>query len=373
MAHKDHHIKPYDEGTLNKLEIFERYVQTWLPTFIMQPHIAELNIVDFFSGLGYDNEGTKGSPIRTLDKIDSFFPILMKNNTIINLYLNEYKGFKFEELKKNCNDYLENHKRLRKFVRIHFSNKDFNVIYKEIVGKTKSSPSLYIIDQSGIKFTNQENFNTLLNLKQTDFLFFISSSFFNRFNKEEEFSKYLDINEEDLKSNPYNFIHRIVLEKYRSLIPANSNLKIFPFSIRKGANIYGIIFGSKHILGVEKFLKIAWKKNSINGEADYDIDEDNTKQQLVLNFENPSETKKLTKIESFYKNLEAFVKAKGITTNIELYNFTYANGHISEHTNNILRELRRLKKISYAGQAKISWNRVKRNDIVKFRWLSDGK
>jgi three-Cys-motif partner protein len=73
MAHKDHHIKPYDEGTLNKLEIFERYVQNWIPTFIMQPRIAEINIVDFFSGLGYDSEGKKGSPIRTLDKIDSFF------------------------------------------------------------------------------------------------------------------------------------------------------------------------------------------------------------------------------------------------------------------------------------------------------------
>jgi hypothetical protein len=41
MAHKDHHIKPYDEGTLNKLEIFESYVQTWIPTFIMQPHIVD--------------------------------------------------------------------------------------------------------------------------------------------------------------------------------------------------------------------------------------------------------------------------------------------------------------------------------------------
>jgi hypothetical protein len=98
MSHKDHYIKPYDEGTLNKLEIFERYVQTWLPTFIMQQYITEVNIVDFFSGLGY------------------------------------------------------------------------------------------------------------------------------------------------------------VLEKYRSLIPVNSDLRIFPFSIRKASNIYGIIFGSKHILGVENFL-----------------------------------------------------------------------------------------------------------------------
>lgn len=369
MAHIDHHIKPYDEGTINKLEIFESYVQTWLPTFIMQPHVNEINIVDFFAGMGYDIDGTKGSPIRTLDKIDGFFGNLMQNNTIINLYLNEFKANKFEVLKKNCDEYLEKHNRLKKFVKIHLSNKDFNEIYKELVVKTQNCPNLYIIDQSGIKFTNQENFNTLLNLKQTDFLFFISSSFFKRFGNEDEFCNHLEISEKDLKENPYNFIHRIVLEKYRSLIPQNSELKIFPFSIKKTANIYGIIFGSKHILGVEKFLQIAWKKNSINGEANYDIDQDNTKQQLVINFENPNDSKKLTKIECFEKKLEKFIKAKGFITNIELYYFTYENGHISEHTNSFLRELKRLNKISYSGHTKINWNSVKQNSIVEFKWL----
>ena len=36
MPHIDHHSKPYDVGTLNKLDIFERYIGNWLPTFIMQ-------------------------------------------------------------------------------------------------------------------------------------------------------------------------------------------------------------------------------------------------------------------------------------------------------------------------------------------------
>lgn len=293
MARIDHHIKPYNAGTLNKLELFERYVEAWLPTWIMQPNVEEINIVDFFAGKGYDIVGAKGSPIRILDKINSFFDNLMLNKTIINLYLNEYKSDKLEELKFNCNEYIENHKRLNKFVKVHYSNKDFNVIYSEIVNKTSSLPNLYIIDQSGVRFTNQENFNTLLKTDKTDFLFFISSSFFTRFNKTDEFIKHLDIKEEDLKTNPYKFIHRIVLDKYRSLIPANSNLKIYPFSIRKGANIYGIIFGSKHIRGVEKFLKIAWNKNNINGEADFDIDDDINNAQPKL-FEN---YRRLTKIE----------------------------------------------------------------------------
>jgi len=335
----------------------------------MQPHINEVNIVDFFAGMGYDIQGTKGSPIRILDKINGFFDLLMQNETTINLYLNEYKNSKYEALKKNCTEYIEKNERLNRFVKIHFHNKDFNDVYSELIVKTENCPNLYIIDQSGIKFTNQNNFNTLLKLKQTDFLFFISSSFFKRFNREDEFTRHLGINEQDLQDNPYNFIHRVVLEKYRSLIPTSSDLKIYPFSIKKNANIYGIIFGSKHILGVEKFLHIAWKNNQINGEADYDIDEDKTKTQLIFNFDNPNESKKLTKIESFKANLEKHIKEKRFITNSELYYYTYENGHIAEHTNELLRELKKLKKISYIGHSKINWKSIKEGSIVEFKWL----
>ena len=365
MARIDHHIKPYDEGTLVKLEIFERYVETWLPTFIMQPHVKEVNIVDFFAGLGYDKLKQKGSPIRILDKIDSFYGYLQQYNTKINLYLNEFKQSKYTALQENCNEYLSNNSKLNKFVEIHYSNKDFNEIYTDILNKTKNAPNLYIIDQSGIKFTNQKNFDTLLKTTKTDFLFFISSSFFKRFNTTEEFNRHLDITEEELNKNPYNFIHRTVLEKYRSLIPVNSTMQIFPFSIRKGANIYGIIFGSKHILGVEKFLKIAWNKNKINGEANFDIDKDIIKAQPTLF----PEMKQFTKIEKFENILEEFMANKKTVTNIDLYYFTYQNGHIAEHTNKWLRKSKKNKLISFKGHPKTTWKSVNNNEIVVFKWL----
>ncbi|MFO7903844.1 MAG: hypothetical protein R6U98_14365, partial [Pirellulaceae bacterium] len=55
--------------------------------------------------------------------------------------------------------------------------------------------------------------------------------------------------------------------------PANKTA-LYPFTLKKGANIYGLVFGSKHPLGVEKFLDLAWSKNEINGEANFDIDKD---------------------------------------------------------------------------------------------------
>lgn len=369
MPRIDHHEKPYDEGTLNKLEIFSSYVESWLPTFIMQPHISEVNIVDFFAGLGYDSDGIPGTPILILKKIDGLFGLLMRKNTKINLYLNEYKIDKYTKLKENCEAYLESHKRLSRFVTIHFSNKDFNDIYLEIIHKTFNHPNLFLIDQSGIKFTNQKNFNTLLQLKTTDFLFFISSSFFKRFNEREEFKDHIHLDEVALKHNPYNFIHRLVLETYRSLIPNNSNLKIFPFSIKKGSNIYGIIFGSKHIRGVEKFLQIAWNKSKINGEADFDIDEDIAKEQYELDFDNSTSNKRLTKIEIFQKKLELFIEENGEVTSHNLYYYTYEQGHIAKHTREKLSELRKTKKIHFKGHSKISWNYMNNKKLVTFKWI----
>lgn len=369
MPKKDHHMKPYDQGTLTKLEIFERYVESWLPTFIMQKHIAEINIVDFFAGIGYDENYVKGSPIRFLDKINKFYDQLIKNHTIINLYLNEYIVEKFEKLKTNCENYLENNKRLNQFVRIHYFNQHFNLVYPKIIDTTKNSPNLYILDQCGVEFTKKENFNRLSELNKTDFLFFISSSYFNRFASGDSPDQFINMNKEDLKDSPYKFIHRTVLKKYRSLIPSDSDLNIFPFSIKKGANIYGIIFGSKHISGVDKFLKIAWNKNKINGEADYDIDEDEKKDQYEIDLNSGKIFNRLTKIETFHTELENYIKEKINVTNIDLYYFTYISGHISKHTTDYLKILKKQKKIEYNGYTRITWKNIKNQIVTKFQWI----
>ncbi len=45
---KDINSKPYDEATLTKLEIFERYLQAWLPVFVQSQYAdsAAICIVD---------------------------------------------------------------------------------------------------------------------------------------------------------------------------------------------------------------------------------------------------------------------------------------------------------------------------------------
>ncbi|MDR0506513.1 MAG: hypothetical protein LBH32_06830 [Dysgonamonadaceae bacterium] len=42
MPQKDLHSKPFDKGTITKLEIFENYAKEWLPTFVMSSSVKEI-------------------------------------------------------------------------------------------------------------------------------------------------------------------------------------------------------------------------------------------------------------------------------------------------------------------------------------------
>lgn len=116
MGYKDLHAKPFDDGTIAKLEIFEDYAQAWIPTFVMQPHISTMCIFDFFAGTGYDTKGIAGSPIRILQKIKEQINHIIEKNVKIVVYLNEFepnkkKQEKFESLKKHVRIFLKKIKR----------------------------------------------------------------------------------------------------------------------------------------------------------------------------------------------------------------------------------------------------------------------
>ena len=80
MPSVDLHLKPFDDGTLIKLEIFEKYLKEWLPVFIHSPSHNTINICDFFAGTGEDNLKNPGSPKIILKLIDVYSELITKNN-----------------------------------------------------------------------------------------------------------------------------------------------------------------------------------------------------------------------------------------------------------------------------------------------------
>src|SRR4051812_48819816 len=70
------HEKPYDEGTLAKLQIFELYTQEWIPVFLSRENpvfSGGVHIFDFFCGPGTDSTGVYGSALRILQQLRGYF------------------------------------------------------------------------------------------------------------------------------------------------------------------------------------------------------------------------------------------------------------------------------------------------------------
>ncbi len=190
------------------------------------------------------------------------------------------------------------------------------------------------IDQYGIKEVTQEIFKKLTALKRTDFLFFISSSFVRRFAKLEEFARYISVNKKEFDESRPEHSHRVVLDYYRSKLDG-SEYFLAPFSIKKGSNIYGLIFGSNSSVGMEKFLEAAWAIDKNTGEANFNIDNDSIVDNPQLKIF--PEDNVIKKYDVFKRNLLEWLKG-GFRSNKEIRIFTIANGMLVKHTNGILRE-----------------------------------
>jgi hypothetical protein len=157
-------------------------------------------------------------------------------------------------------------------------------------------------------------------------------------------------------------VHRELLEYFRGHLPSNSLTRLYPFTIKKNANVYGLIFGSKHPLGVDKFLRVAWQQNPVNGEANFDIDNDNSKKQL--NFFRP----KITKIEAFQDDLSDHIMKEAIITNKDIYFYTLERGFIPIHSKSVLKNMRDKGLLEHFSNSYISYNKViKEKQIIDFK------
>lgn len=351
MAYKDLHDSPFDESTIAKLEIFEDYAQAWIPTFVMQDHISEIHIFDFFAGTGYDKNGVAGSPIRILTKIQEQKGYLFQKNVNIVVHLNEFEPIKknqqkFEQLQKSCSEFMEADSSLKSKVKIEYYNEDFETLFPKLISTIKDYPSLVYLDQNGIKFLSEKYFMELEKTSQTDFLYFVSSSYFWRFGKSDEFKIHLDIDMDEAKKNGYKKIHRTITRELRNKLPVYTKLKLYPFSLRKGVNIHGIIFGASHPRAVDKFLSIGWKRNGDNGDANFDIDDEAGNVQLDLFV-----GQKLSKIESFKQEVCDRIREGVIKNNFDMLNFVYEQGHIGKHAADCLKDMKSKGEISFIGSS----------------------
>lgn len=364
MAYKDLHDEPFDESTIAKLEIFEKYAEAWIPTWVMLG-VKKICIFDFFSGTGYDVNSVPGSPIRLLEKIKNQIYNINQKKVVVDIYFNEWQPNKKEQkkfglLKSACLSYLNENENLKEAINVKFFNEDVETLFPKLILEIRKHPSLVYLDQNGIKFLAEKYLLELERSDRTDFLYFVSASYIWRFGESKEFKNYVRLDMNSAKREPYKTIHRSLIEQLRQRLPSDTKLKLYPFSLRKGSNVYGIIFGASHLRAVDKFLAIAWKKNAINGEANFDIDDDRGKAQGDLFLE-----KKLTKPEKFKINLEKLILQGNIRTNADALNYAYSEGHIGSHAAEVLKQLKKEGRVHFDNISPlITYEKVYKEKII---------
>jgi three-Cys-motif partner protein len=327
MPRRDLHKKAYDEGTKEKLELYRNYLREWLHVFTNVKFIDTLQIFDFFAGPGGDTDGNPGSPVITCNEILNVLnqrkPLRLK----FRLFFNEYDAKKFKELSV-CLDLQKKSLQNIEFITMQA---DFHNAFEKwkplMQGKVAN---LLFLDQNGVDQINKCIFQSIVQLRQTDFLFFISSSTLNRFKNNHEIRKNLPIKDEDLDLMNGNNVHRFLANAYPRWISNGVQYFLGSFSIKKGANVYGLVFGSKHPRGIDKFLQVAWKHG---GDANFDIDGDDidpAQPSLFSEFDKPK------KIKVFEKELEKEILDRNLKTNKEIYLFALRNGMLASHAKDAL-------------------------------------
>lgn len=334
------HDEPFDEGTLTKLELFERYAEVWLPVFVARHEIIwpEVNIFDFFAGAGTDSLGVKGSPLRLLRVIEGQRKHLSRPGLHVSLYLSDAHAGKVDQLKRTM--VAKQTEGLP--VRIDVQRADFATRFAAMKGEIakKSSANLLIIDQFGIKEVPDDTFTQIIGLETTDVLFFISSATFRRFGHVPEVAR-LQLPGYQRPSDHYR-AHLAVADAYRQRVPVGKRYYVASFSIKKGSNVYGVIFGSAHPLGMDKFLEVAWDQNKVSGDANFDVHREGIEPDAPLLF---AEMNVPTKVKLFEEELERDILNGSCSDERKIIEICHRHGVRRKHAEPVLAKLKHSKQM----------------------------
>ncbi len=352
---KNINTKPFDDSTRLKLDIFGECFREWFPVFLHSPWYEKVYIFDFFAGSGTDSDGVYGSPLLLLNEAKGdnrhFCGNAKKDVTFI---FNESLKKKSQELEQNTIAHVSKCEQENEcggcVYKRHVLKYEFKDLFKEKqvlqILNNKNYGKFVLLDQYGFKQIDDEIFQQLVSFPKTDFIFFISSSFIKRFQEHPNVKSYIDTEKLDFDESEPMECHRIIANYFRDSIPKNKEYYMHHFSIQKEkgkGNYYGLIFGTNHTLGMEKFLKICWSKDKNSGEANFNIDNDFEKGSL---FYNPATSNKKEEIKEL---LTHSILNGEITDNITGLKFTMQKGCMPALFNEVVKDLESKGKISRTG------------------------
>ena len=345
----------FDEATKLKLNLFGECFEEWFPVFLHSPWFKKLYIFDFFAGSGKDLDNNFGSPLILLEKAKGTNrKYCIKVQKEIKFIFNEGEQNKSDELKQNIAQYVrkceEDNNCSACIYQYRVENYKFHEIFENIsitnIFNNNKYGKFILLDQYGFSQIDEQIFKQLISYPKTDFIFFISSSFISRFREHPNIKKYIDTSRIKFEKIRPNEIHRAVANYFRDLIPEKKEYYLHHFSIRKEekkGNYYGLIFGTGHTLGMEKFLKVCWKHDTLSGEANFNIDNNFREGTLFYNPENN------VKKDTVSKEIKELVLSGKISDNITGMKFAMRKGCEPKLFTDIVKELKKNERIERYG------------------------
>jgi three-Cys-motif partner protein len=372
---KDINKTIFDEATKLKLDIFGECFEGWLPVFNHDSYTKEVYVFDFFAGSGTDAQNNPGSPLVLLDKAKGTDRKYCLNaRKVIKFLFNEGDSEKSKALTQNVIQYINQCQIENKcegcIYQYKVENFDFQDIFSNSgianIFASKEFGKFILLDQYGFSQIDEQIFLQLISYPKTDFIFFISSSFISRFREHPNTKKYIDTSKIKFDEIRPNEIHRAIANYFRDLIPADKEYFLHHFSIRKKGNYYGLILGSNHTFGMEKFLKVCWNHDSYSGEANYNIDKNF--QQGTLFFHPENNVKK----EIVSNELKQLILSGKITNNINGLKLAMHKGCEPILFTRVIQQLEKEKLIERYGDVNNKSSTIHKAKIYRIKRLNNG-
>ncbi len=375
---KDINKEKFTEETKLKLDIFRECFREWFPVFLHNPYISRIYIYDLFAGSGSDAQGVPGSPIILLQEAmgnkKQHCIYLNKNGKPLVVFgFNEKISSKKLLLEDNVSKELsacQYHCSLSECAfsnSCNFESKDFKELIQNqtilsVLGN-KNYGKFILLDQYGFKQITDEVFLKLINSPKTDFIFFIASSSIRRFKDEPSVKAYFKREKISFDESRPKECHRSITNYFRSLIPAEKEYYLHSFTIQKGTNYYGLIFGSNHSFGMEKFIKVCWAHDNFAGESNCNINNDFDKDSL---FYNPLGTNKIQVVKDDITN---HILAGDIEDNISGLKYALKYGCKPKLFIDVIESLLKNQKVKIDGQMNKTASNIHSAKLYKIRLL----
>lgn len=266
MSSNKEHI-PKGAHSQEKLRIYYEYLSAYL--IILLQKFNHVNVYDMMAGEAFyedkDGKKFKGSAVlafEVIKKCKDMKEFRGDPAKEIHLYLNDIKSKKYES--------LQDYKIKQNVDWVHCHNKDVNTAILERLAQTRADKNLFYLDPFGIKQIKKSSIDAIVRKKNNECLWFFPVTHMARFIKEDvaAITKFCDdygISIAEHSNVKWHEWGKIMKDAFKRSYP-KSYVGMAKLEKTKGPNYYALYFIGNNALGLQRFIEVVKRIDSLQME-----------------------------------------------------------------------------------------------------------